>query len=98
MVRISSKNIKHLKDPHRDWSAFDNLTENDIRKAVADDPEAVPLDMDWSDAIMLNLKPKVAISLRLDSDIHDFFKSTGKGYQTRMNAVLRAFMMHQRKK
>ena len=40
------------------------------------------------------LKPlprKAAISLRMDADVLDWFKRQGPGYQTRMNAVLRAF-------
>ena len=54
--------------------------------------------MDWSDAVILELMPKTAISLRVDTDVYDFFKSTGKGFQTRMNAVLRAYVAHQRGK
>ncbi|MFO1283065.1 MAG: BrnA antitoxin family protein [Burkholderiales bacterium] len=37
------------------------------------------------------IPPKTAISLRLDSDVLSWFKSQGPGYQTRINAVLRAF-------
>ena len=40
------------------------------------------------------LKPagaKAAISLRIDQDVLDWFKSRGRGYQTRINTVLRAF-------
>ena len=39
------------------------------------------------------LKPvprKTAISLRLEQDVLDWFKAQGPGYQTRINAVLRA--------
>ena len=35
---------------------------------------------------------KAAISLRLDEDILEWFKAQGPGYQTRINAVLRAYM------
>jgi uncharacterized protein (DUF4415 family) len=35
--------------------------------------------------------PKTSISLRVDVEVLDWFKSQGRGYQTRMNAVLRAF-------
>ena len=35
---------------------------------------------------------KEAISLRLDPDVLDWFKTHGPGYQTRMNTVLRAYM------
>ena len=35
--------------------------------------------------------PKTSIALRVDTDVLEWFKSKGPGYQTRMNAVLRAF-------
>lgn len=40
------------------------------------------------------LKPmpaKALVSLRLDQDVLDWFKAQGAGYQTRINAVLKAF-------
>lgn len=40
------------------------------------------------------LKPlptKSSVSLRLDSDVLEWFKAQGPGYQTRINIVLRAF-------
>ena len=40
------------------------------------------------------LKPKpakAAISLRIEQDVLEWFKAQGSGYQTRMNAVLRAY-------
>ncbi|HKS94791.1 MAG TPA: BrnA antitoxin family protein [Terriglobia bacterium] len=35
--------------------------------------------------------PKASISLRVDADVLEWFKAQGPGYQTRINAVLRAF-------
>lgn len=35
--------------------------------------------------------PKASIALRLDTDVLAWFKAQGPGYQTRINAVLRAF-------
>jgi uncharacterized protein (DUF4415 family) len=37
------------------------------------------------------LSPKASISLRVDADVLEWFKSKGPGYQTRINAVLKAF-------
>jgi len=37
-------------------------------------------------------KTKTAISLRIDSDVLEWFKSQGEKYQTKMNAVLKAFI------
>ena len=36
---------------------------------------------------------KSEVSLRLDKDVLDFFRHSGKGYQSRINAVLRAYMI-----
>jgi uncharacterized protein (DUF4415 family) len=43
---------------------------------------------------------KEAISLRVDADVLDAFKSTGEGWQTRMNGILRAAILpaHKRKR
>jgi hypothetical protein len=40
---------------------------------------------------------KEAISLRVDADVLDAFKSTGEGWQTRMNGILRAAILPARK-
>ena len=41
--------------------------------------------------------PKKQVTLRLDADVLEWFKSQGKGYQTRINALLRSYMeVHQR--
>ena len=38
------------------------------------------------------LKTKSLLSLRIDSDVLTWFRAQGRGYQSRMNALLRAFM------
>jgi uncharacterized protein (DUF4415 family) len=37
-------------------------------------------------------EPKESVTLRLDKDVLNWYKSQGKGYQTRINAVLRLYM------
>ena len=37
------------------------------------------------------VRPKTSLALRVDADVVEWFKAQGPGYQTRMNAVLRAF-------
>lgn len=81
-----------------DWKRLKTLTDEDIAKAAADDPDAAPIDLDWSDAELWIPVSKKAVSLRIDKDVLEFFRTSGRGYQTRMNAVLRQYMMHQLKK
>jgi len=45
----------------------------------------------WAHAVIQYPEKKKPVTLRLDSDVLEWFKSTGKGYQTRINAILRSF-------
>ncbi len=56
---------------------------------------------DWAavDAAHPVTPKKTMVSLRLDQDLAEWFRAQGRGHQTRMNAVLRAYMlMRQREK
>jgi uncharacterized protein (DUF4415 family) len=75
----------------------DALTDEDIANAVARDPDAAPIDIDWSNAVLVMPAPKKAISIRIDEDVLDFFKREGAGYQRRINAVLRSYMQQKAK-
>lgn len=52
----------------------------------------------WENArvVMPSEAPKVPISLRVDPEVLAWFKGSGKGYLSRMNAVLRAFVAAQK--
>ena len=80
-----------------DWAAVDALTDEQITEAVANDPDAVPLDLDWSEFVLVTPAKKKAISIRLDEDVLAYFKSEGDGYQRRMNSVLRSYMLQKAK-
>ena len=63
------------------------------------DPAPVPATADVTDVVRSIARQglpepprKAAISLRLDAEVLDWFKARGPGYQTRINAVLRAYM------
>jgi uncharacterized protein (DUF4415 family) len=47
---------------------------------------------EWTQAELTLPESKKLLALRLDPDVIRFFKAGGPGYQTRMNAVLRAYM------
>ena len=77
-----------------DWKRVDALTDGQIRKAVESDPDAAPIaDAEWfRRAKVVIPEPKQPLSIRLDRDVLDWFQRHGKGYQTRINAVLRAYV------
>ena len=96
--RIIKRKWGERRKGKTDWAAVDALTDEDIEAAVRNDPDAVPLDVDWSEAVLVIPPKKKAISIRLDEDVLDYFKKEGAGYQRRMNAVLRSYMQQKHKK
>lgn len=51
---------------------------------------------EFDDAFLQSVEAKVStgkkqIALRVDTDVLEWMKSQGKGYQSRINAVLRAY-------
>jgi uncharacterized protein (DUF4415 family) len=81
-----------------DWARVRALTDEDIERAVAEDPDAAPFwtDEDWANARVVWPQGKAPVTLRLDKDIIAWFKLRGRGYQTRINAVLRGFVEAQK--
>ncbi len=81
-----------------DWKRLERLRDADIRKAVKSDPDAARVaSPEWfRRAKLLEPKPKMPVSIRLDEDVVKWFRSRGRGYQTRINAVLRAYVESQR--
>jgi uncharacterized protein (DUF4415 family) len=49
----------------------------------------------WHNAELVLPPTKERITLRLDPEVLDYFRRSGSGYQTRINAVLRGFMQMQ---
>jgi len=90
ITRVNRDEARHLKD-ETDYARLDAMTDDDIARAIADDPDAPPLGIDWTKASLVIPPGKETVTLRLDRDLLDWFRGQGKGYQTRINQVLRAF-------
>jgi len=60
--------------------------------AVAQPAKPQPKEPEWSDVTVIPRQPKKMISLRIDPDVLDYFQAQGRGYQTRINAVLNAYV------
>jgi len=75
-----------------DWKKVDATTEAELEASIAADPDDIHEELDWTKAF-IGLPPrKKDIHIRIDSDVLDWFKRSGSGYQTKMNNVLRAFV------
>jgi uncharacterized protein (DUF4415 family) len=92
------KSAGKAERPQTDWARVDALTDEEIEAAVRDDPDAPPIvDEEWfASATLVMPEPKEQISIRLDRDILEHFRRYPR-YQTRINAILRAAMEHEKK-
>ena len=57
------------------------------------DPDDAMEEIEWATTQLPMPRPKAHASLRIDADVLDWFKGQGKGYQTRINAVLRSYVL-----
>ena len=79
-----------------DWERLRHLSDADIHAAVVADPDIIPTDKDfWGSAEIVLPQPKPTITIRIDSEVLAWLKGQGKGYQSRINAILRAYMKTQ---
>ena len=86
-VKQTSTSIKSKTD----WARLANPASDGI--VSAEHPEADVTHI-VRGIVRKGLQPapsKSLVSLRVDQDVLEWFKSQGTGYQTRINAVLRAF-------
>lgn len=77
-----------------DWEYVKSLIDEQLEASIDFEDEG---EFDWSTAMpgIPQLTPKQQLTVRFDKDIIEWFKEQGNGYQTKMNAVLRSFMLAQ---
>ena len=94
-VRYTAKQIadKIARGEDRtNWRKANAVTGKKLEASIRADPDDVRDEPDWTQAVMGIPAPKEHINIRIDHDVLQWFKSRGKGYQTLMNNVLRAFV------
>lgn len=79
-----------------DWAAVDAMTDREVARRAAGDPDVrLTTPAFWRNArlVLPAESGKQVVTLRLDRDVLKWFKGRGRGYQTRINAILRAYML-----
>ena len=87
-----------IRKSETDWNRVSSMKDEDID--FSDLPEATP-EMFARGIIRRGLKPvvrKKQLTLRMDSDVIEWFKKQGRGYQTKINSLLRAYMEEHRRR
>ena len=92
ITRVSLKQARKMKS-ETDWARLAAMTEEEIERNALEDRDNPPMtEEDWKNARVVWPQGKAPVTLRLDKDVIAWFKLRGRGYQTRINAVLRAFV------
>jgi len=86
------------KSTKSDLSRVRALSDADIERIALEDPDAQPMtDEELTRAKKMRLEDflpttKAKVCLRLDREVVTWFRARGRGYQTKINAALRAFI------
>jgi uncharacterized protein (DUF4415 family) len=100
IVRYTAEELAEKRgrgETRSDWAKAAALTGDDIEAQVAADPDEAGMEVDWDHVTVEHPKPKAALHMRVDCDVLDYFRRQGKGYQTRINAVLRSYVEQRRR-
>lgn len=92
-VELSARDMKRIERKHKkELDALARMKDEHI------DFSDIPEKTDWSNAVMGKFyRPvKEPVTLRIDADVLAWLKSKGKGYQTRINSILRNAMLGKR--
>jgi uncharacterized protein (DUF4415 family) len=80
-----------------DLAKLRRVTEREIRRTAPAELADLPDDF-WTDAEVVDPAPKQPISLRVDRDVLAWFRNQGPRYQSRINAVLRSYVVAMRER
>jgi len=98
-VRFLAKEIKATikrGEDRTNWRKAKAVTGKKLEASIRADVHDVQAEPDWTKAIMGIPAPKDHINIRIDHDVLEWFRASGRGYQTLMNNVLRAFVQSRR--
>jgi uncharacterized protein (DUF4415 family) len=94
IVRRSADELRALREAGQTSSDWTRAAQQQVPSGA--DPDDALEPVDWSTTELPLPKRKQHMNLRIDADVLDFFRSQGRGYQTRINAVLRSYVEQMR--
>ena len=84
-------------EPVTDWQRVRSMTDAEVHARLANDPDVVPTDQQfWETARVASPRRKQLVTIRIDAHVLAWFRRE-RGYQTKINANLRAYMSAKRR-
>jgi uncharacterized protein (DUF4415 family) len=99
IVRHTDEELRAMQargESKSDWKVANAMTNAELEAAIASDPEEAGMMVDWAQASVELPEPKAVLNMRVDRDVLEFFRRQGRGYQTKINAVLRSYVEQMR--
>jgi uncharacterized protein (DUF4415 family) len=99
IVRYTAEELAEQRkrgETRSDWAKAAAMTSQEIEAQIAADPDEAGMMVDWERVTVELPRPKADLHMRVDRDVLDYFRAQGKGYQTRINAVLRSYVERMR--
>lgn len=105
IAQYTKEEVIHLPD-ESDWARVDAMSDEELTQNALSDPDSSPADAPWdlSQAVTLEEliaqqnRRKQSVTIRLKPTTLDFFKGKGRGYQTKISALLDYYVEQEQQK
>jgi uncharacterized protein (DUF4415 family) len=94
IVRYTADELTAMKARGEAGSDWKRASRMPLPDGSDPDDAVEPVNMDWVTTELPTRRRKAHASLRLDADMLDWFRAQGRGYQTKINAILRSYFEH----
>ncbi|HWN52045.1 MAG TPA: BrnA antitoxin family protein [Xanthobacteraceae bacterium] len=96
IVRYTSEQLKAMRAAGKDLSDWKRASQIPVPDGSDPDDAIERVAMDWAATELPMPRRKLHATLRLDADMLEWFRAQGRGYQTKINAILRSYFEQHR--
>lgn len=105
IAQYTNAELAKLPD-ESEWARVDAMTDSELTENALSDPDSAPADAPWDLSQAVSLEELIArqnrrkqsVTIRLKPTTLDFFKGKGKGYQTKISALLDYYVEQEQQK
>jgi uncharacterized protein (DUF4415 family) len=91
IVRYTTEELRAMKARGEAGSDWERAARMRAPEGADPDDAVEPVRMDWITTDLPRPRRKAHASLRIDADVLEWFRAQGRGYQTKINAILRSY-------
>jgi len=96
-MQTTDRDVKDRRSRGESGSDWQKAASKTVPDGHDPDDAIEPFSIDWVTTELPQPLRKAHITLRLDADVHEWFRAQGRGYQTKINAILRSYFEQHRR-